>query len=81
MQKIQMCDLKPGQGGVVSEIRKSSISRRLQDLGVVQGSRVLCLGKPIWKDPTVYLICGAAFALRKEACREVFLKEIVPWSA
>lgn len=75
-----MCDLLPGQSGIVSSLDKdSNITRRLLDLGLVEGSQVACLGRGLWKDPTAYEICGAVISVRREICRGVLLKEVQPW--
>ena len=43
-----------------------SIRRRLQDLGLVAGTRVTCIQRAAAGDPTAYLIRGAVIALRRE---------------
>lgn len=78
----RMCDMIPGQSGIVASLEKGSpIARRLMDLGLVEGSRVKCLGKSLWRDPAAYEICGAVIALRREVCQNVMIREIRPWSA
>ena len=42
-----------------------SIRRRLQDLGLVAGTRVTCIQRAAAGDPTAYLIRGAVIALRQ----------------
>ena len=81
MQRVtRMCDLQPGEIGTVSSLNhKDAITRRLLELGLIEGSRVTCLGRSVWKDPTVYVICGAQIALRKEVSCGVLLKEVQPW--
>lgn len=37
---------------------------RLSDLGLIRGTRVICLQKSASGDPTAYLIRGAVIALR-----------------
>ena len=56
------------------------LRRRLRDLGLVEGARLQCLGRSPLGDPSAYLICGAAIALRRsDSCRiEV---EVEPWNA
>ena len=80
-EEIRMCDLRPGQTGVVTALDYDNpITERLMDLGLVEGSIVTCLGRSLWNDPTAYRICGAVVALRQEICRNVLLKEICPWT-
>lgn len=43
-----------------------SMRRRLQDIGLIEGTRVECLQKSPAGDPIAYLIRGAVIALRSE---------------
>ncbi|MFZ2537988.1 MAG: FeoA family protein [Oscillospiraceae bacterium] len=62
-----LTDLKIGQiGNVLELLSKGSMRRRLQDLGVIEGTKVECLHKSPAGDPIAYLIRGAAIALRSE---------------
>ena len=73
--------LRPGQSGTVLALRlEGPLRRRLRDLGLVEGARLCCLGRSPLGDPSAYLICGAAIALRgSDSCRiEV---EVEPWNA
>ena len=73
--------LRPGQAGTVLALRlEGPLRRRLRDLGLVEGARLRGLGRSPLGDPSAYLICGAAIALRRaDSCRiEV---EVEPWNA
>jgi ferrous iron transport protein A len=66
-----LTDLQQGRRGVVVSIdsykqAKDSMRRRLQDLGLVEGAEVVCLGKSPLGDPTAFGIRGAVIALRAE---------------
>ena len=62
-----LCELKEGQTARVTNILiDGSMRRRLQDLGVIEGTKVECLQKSPSGDPVAYLIRGAAIALRSE---------------
>ncbi len=64
--------LRPGQRGEVRGLRSTGLlRRRLQDLGLTEGREVLCLGRSPLGDPSAYLICGAAIALRRADGREI----------
>ncbi|MBO5789203.1 MAG: ferrous iron transport protein A [Clostridia bacterium] len=64
--------LKVGQIATVSALYlKDDIKRRLQDIGLVVGTEVECLGRSPFNDPTAYLIRGAVIALRKEDAKGV----------
>ena len=51
---------------VVTLLNESSIKRRLQDLGLVEGTRVNCIQKCPQGDMVAYGIRGAIIALRAE---------------
>ncbi len=72
---LQMCDLMPGRAGtVVSLGRDTALTRRLLDLGLTEGSRVECVGRSLWGDPSAYRICGAVIVLRRRDCAQVCLR-------
>lgn len=67
MEYRDMSRLLPGECGIVMRIcGKCGMKRRLQDLGLVEGTRVLCLQKSPLGDPTAFSIRGAVIALRAE---------------
>jgi ferrous iron transport protein A len=60
-------DMKQGQTAKVKSLLSTgSIRRRLQDIGLIEGTEVECLQKSPAGDPTAYLIRGAVIALRSE---------------
>ena len=56
-----LSSLQCGQSAVVGAMR-----RRLQDIGLISGTRVECVGVSPLGDPAAYLIRGAVIALRRE---------------
>lgn len=59
--------LREGQWGRVSSIlTEGSMRRRLQDIGLIEGTRVKCLQRSPFGDPAAFWIRGAVFALRQE---------------
>lgn len=50
-----------------------SIKRRLQDLGLVEGTQVRCVQKSPYGDPVAYEIRGAVIALRAEDAGNVLV--------
>ena len=50
---------------------ESCMKRRLEDLGVVSGTRIVCLMRSPLGDPCAYLIRGAVIALRKKDAQNV----------
>lgn len=65
--KQTLAELEVGQlARVLNLSTTGSMRRRLQDLGVVEGTAITCLQKSPSGDPVAYLIRGAAIALRRE---------------
>ncbi len=67
LEKVCMTDLKRGQRAAVAELAAyDDMRRRLQDIGLIEGTVIECLGKSPMGDPTAFLIRGAVIALRSE---------------
>ena len=67
MIEKNLTDLHEGdRAQVVSLLNESSIKRRLQDLGLVEGTRVNCIKKSPHGDMVAYGIRGAIIAIREE---------------
>lgn len=75
MQKYTLDRLSVGEIGKVKEISlQSSMRRRLQDIGIIKGTKIQCLQKSFFGDPIAYLIRGAVIALRNEDSQMVILE-------
>ncbi len=67
-------DLKQGQTAKVKSLLSTgNIRRRLQDIGLIEGTDVECLQKSPAGDPVAYLIRGAVIALRSEDSSDVLI--------
>ena len=67
MKHTNLARLREGESGWVTGIEgRGAMSRRLQDMGLVRGTRVECLHRSPFGDPAAYLIRGAVIALRQE---------------
>lgn len=55
-------------------LTSGSMRRRLQDIGLIEGTKVECLQKSPSGDPTAYLIRGAVIALRSETSCEIVIE-------
>lgn len=68
MQLIESMDRLPeGSAARVTELLTTgSMRRRLQDIGLIEGTRIECLLRSPAGDPAAYLIRGAVIALRAE---------------
>lgn len=68
-------ELRPGEKGVVEKLEtEGSMRRRLQDIGVISGTELECVGRSPGGDPAAYFIKGAVIALRDEDSRGVHLR-------
>lgn len=66
-ENVRLADLKRGQRAVIAKLAAyDDMRRRLQDIGLIEGTVVECLGKSPLGDPTAFLIRGAVIALRSE---------------
>lgn len=60
-----LSDLRPGERAVVRQLgAMGDTRRRLQDIGLIRGTTVLCLRRSPLGDPVAYRIRGATMALR-----------------
>ena len=68
MKKIRpLSTLSVGETATVEHLyTKGSMRRRLQDSGLVDGTRIECVLKSAGGDPAAYLIRGAVIAIRCE---------------
>ncbi|MBE7063035.1 MAG: ferrous iron transport protein A [Clostridia bacterium] len=53
---------------------EDSIRQRLGDLGIIEGTRIVRLGRSPLGDPTAYLVRGTVIALRREDAAKVFIE-------
>lgn len=69
-----LSSLKVGQIATVKKLHSTgSMRRRLQDIGLIEGTRVECLQKSPAGDPIAFLIRGAVIALRNEDSGNVMM--------
>ena len=61
---------------VVAKIGEKS--RRLKDLGLVEGTKVKCVLRSPLGDPYAYKIRGAVVALRKEDASQIMVEAPMP---
>lgn len=67
--------LLPGQSAAVTGLASDGpMRRRLQDMGLVKGTMVKCLGASPLGDPSAYLIRGAVIALRHQDAAGVLME-------
>ena len=74
-EPITMNRLQPNQSGRVLHMdAPREIKRRLEELGLLKGTDVQCLGRSPLGDPKAYLICGAVIAIRDRDCAGILIQ-------
>ena len=67
-----LSEMTPGsEAVVVSTDASGSIGRRLQDLGLLPGTRVRLIRRASLGDPAVYELRGYRLCLRRSECEQV----------
>ncbi len=65
---------------ILSLSHTGAMRRRLQDIGLIFGTLVECVGKSPGGDPSAYLIRGAVIAIRAEDGKKIeVIKEDITW--
>lgn len=70
-----LCDLSPMEYAFIERLAcTGSIRRRLQDIGLVPQTKVICVGSSPSGDPKAYLIRGAVIAIRREDAQNIWIQ-------
>lgn len=65
-------ELKPGEACVINKIlTNGDMRRRFMDIGLLENTKVSCVGVSPMGDPKAYLIRGAVIAIRSEDSKEI----------
>lgn len=76
MQSKTLADMCQGEKAVVTKMMiTGSMRRRVQDIGLIVGTEVECVGKSPMGDPAAYLIRGAVIALRQRESSQILVGE------
>lgn len=74
---IGMNQLRPGEQGTVTAVHTSGdMRRRLLDIGFIENTPIMCVGRSPSGDPAAFLIRGAVIALREEDSRCILVRRI-----
>ena len=77
MTYYRLCDVTRDEEVLVKEVNvHGSMKRRLVDIGLIEGTRVKCVGKSPLGDPSAYLIRGAVIAIREETGKDVTVERV-----
>lgn len=73
---MNLFEIEPGKSAVVDTIQtEGAMRRRFMDLGLTEGTRVICVGRSPGGDPAAFLIRDAVIAIRSEDCAGVLVRE------
>ena len=71
----KLAEMNQGDSAVVFELNSDgSIRRRLQDIGLIPGTRVECVQISPLGDPIAYLVRGTVIALRSEDSSNILVQ-------
>lgn len=60
-------------GKIIKTNVNKNLKRRLLDLGLIGDTKIKCLYKSPFNDPTAYLIRGSVIALRKSDTKDILI--------
>lgn len=76
-KNIPLSSLPIGEKAVVSETNYNNTeTRRMLDLGIIEGTPITPLYKSPFGNPIAYSIRGGIFALRNETAKKIFVKKV-----
>ncbi len=72
---VRMNTINPGQSAIVKKINaEENMQRRFLDIGLIDDTKIECIGRSPSGDPSAYLIRGAVIAIRGENCSDIMLQ-------
>ena len=72
---ITLAEMNPGDTATVCKLTSGgSIRRRLQDIGLIPGTKVECVQRSPLGDPVAFSIKGSVIALRFEDSSTIFVQ-------
>ena len=75
---VTLNDISPGEYAIIKRIKTDcKIKRRLFDIGIVNGTKINCVGQSMFGDPKAFDIRGAVIAIRSEECKKIFVNRIL----
>lgn len=71
---LKLCDLNIDESAEVIKLtNQGAMRRRLQDIGLIEGTKVKCVLKSPLGDPKAYEIRGAVIAIREEDAGKIYV--------
>lgn len=72
--EYKLTQLQEGESALITQLQSvGTIRRRLQDLGMIEGTRISCVQKSPFGDPVAYVVRGAVIALRSEDAHNILV--------
>jgi len=73
---LRLCDLDIDESARVVKLDNyGAMRRRLQDIGLIEGTNVKCVLQSPLGDPKAYEIRGAVIAIREEDAGKIYVKK------
>lgn len=71
-----LSSLNANETGIVIDLENTGATRRrLQDIGIIAGTEIKCIGKSPFGDPKAYIIRGAKIALRNSDAGKIKIQK------
>ena len=78
MRRMGLDTLRPGEQCVLRKIRLPAAQRmRLEELGLLPGTRIQCLYQAPCGTPAAYAVSGAVFALRRKDAARLLVEAVL----
>ena len=72
MMVFRLCDLPIGREGILLDLRAEGLfACRLRQFGLIEGTKMMCIGKSPLGSPMLFRVRGTNLALRRRDCREI----------
>lgn len=74
---VTLDKLQAGDSGRVIMLESDgALRRRLQDIGIINGTIIKCVGKSPFGDPKAYMVRGAVIALRNIDSKKIKVEKL-----
>lgn len=82
IQRSTLNHLAVGACGIVVEVNDmGAMGQRLHDIGILEGTPVVCVGESPMRDPRAYLVRGCIMALRQKDGDGITVQEVKTYDA
>ncbi|MBQ8149585.1 MAG: ferrous iron transport protein A [Clostridia bacterium] len=72
-----LADARPGQRNVIVTMAVSGVLQaRLREMGVIEGTEIVCVQASFFGDPRIYRVRGTKLCLRREEARRILCRPV-----